>query len=231
MVVVRIDTQALKQQLADTLGDSGKEYWKTLSLFMKGRCSKETLDQVSLAIFTTPHQTKLLNKLITAILYNVSSEVSNPVGVDTEFVVKTHLKGIDALMALHLKKRFNSKTISSMDPEDRARLLQDNPISRPQLPSEEELIYPKGITGIPKTCFEDGDLPSNDSLRTRMKFISAFQGLEGFSSDAVLLLGRALDHYMKDTMSDIISKTSSQSRTVIELEDLLFSVDNSKFDS
>ena len=50
-----------------------------------------------------------------------------------------------------------------------------------------------GIEGIPKTCSEDGDIPSHEALRTRMKFISAFHGLDGnFSNDVVVLLNQAL---------------------------------------
>ena len=47
------------EQLADSLGEAGKDYWTVLKSFMAGNCSKDELDAKSAAVFTTPHQGKL----------------------------------------------------------------------------------------------------------------------------------------------------------------------------
>jgi hypothetical protein len=55
---MRKDTKKLKQQLADSLGEGGKSYWKLLGEFLKGHCSKETLDNMAQKVFQTQQQGK-----------------------------------------------------------------------------------------------------------------------------------------------------------------------------
>ena len=64
-----------------------------------------------------------------------------------------------------------------------------------QTQPDQLLEIPKGVglETIPKTCLEEGDISSLDSLRARITFISGLNGLDGtFSDDSVLLLNQAL---------------------------------------
>ena len=55
-MLIRRDTKTLKQQLADSLGENGKEYWKKLKEFLASKCSKKDLDDIALRLFTDPLQ-------------------------------------------------------------------------------------------------------------------------------------------------------------------------------
>lgn len=85
----RRDTKALKQQLADCLGEDGKDYWRKLGEFLSLKCSKEALDLTAQSVFTTPQQIKIHNKLLVSIMYNLMPTVPTPVGVDADFIVKS----------------------------------------------------------------------------------------------------------------------------------------------
>ncbi len=56
LVMMRKNTLQLKQELADSLGENGKDYWIKLGDFLVGKCSKKHLDSVSLKLFTDPYQ-------------------------------------------------------------------------------------------------------------------------------------------------------------------------------
>jgi hypothetical protein len=65
---------------------------------------------------------------------------------------------------------------------------------------------------IPKSCIEEGDLPTAEQLRNRIKFLSAYHGLEtNFSNDVVQLVEQALQvdsinqNYLKGFVSNAIS--------------------------
>jgi hypothetical protein len=67
---------------------------------------------------------------------------------------------------------------------------------------------------IPKSCLEEGDLPTTDQLRNRIKFLSAYHGLEtGFGNEVVQLIEQALQvhfvnqNYLKGFISNAISKS------------------------
>ncbi|KAI8897805.1 transcriptional coactivator Hfi1/Transcriptional adapter 1 [Globomyces pollinis-pini] len=221
----RKDTLYLKQQLADSLGESGRDYWKQLGEFLACRTTKEELDEVSSTTFTTPHQIKLHNKLISSILFNLNPQVPVPEGVDSDFVVKNPYKRKpnDALINRHLRRRYNSKVVQSLSAEERTRLLTLDQKPMPDLIDEEPIQFnpaPKGIDGIPKTCLEEGDLPSHDALRARIKFISALQDLDGsFTNDVVSLVSQALENYLKNLMSNVIQKSRSVSDDIYKLEE------------
>ena len=53
---MRRSTLLLKQELADSLGEDGKDYWIKLGEFLRGQCSKAELDSVGLQVFTAPYQ-------------------------------------------------------------------------------------------------------------------------------------------------------------------------------
>jgi hypothetical protein len=63
-MVLRKDIQSLKQQLADALGENGKDYWLKLKDFLAFKCSKQELESVALSLFTTPIQGMKLNIFI-----------------------------------------------------------------------------------------------------------------------------------------------------------------------
>ncbi|KAJ3312856.1 hypothetical protein HDV04_002666 [Boothiomyces sp. JEL0838] len=165
----RKNTLQLKQELADLLGDSGKEYWQQLSDFLNNKCTKRALDETALAVFTTPQQAKIHNKLILCILYNLSPHLPPPVGKDTDFVIKNpnKRKPHDLLVGRHVKKMFNTKSVLALSQEERNRILN----LKLQKQEQSAIVYPKGIDGIPKTCQEEGDIPTHEALRTRMKII------------------------------------------------------------
>ncbi|KAJ3350344.1 hypothetical protein HDU91_006261, partial [Kappamyces sp. JEL0680] len=202
----RIDIVSLKQQLADALGENGKAYWEKLQDFLSFKCTKQELDLVALSFFTTPIQVRIHNKLLMAILHNLSPQVANPVGVDQDFVIKNHKKrkGQDLLIGQHLKKRFSAACVLAMTPEEKLRLSTDgfagpgsSLSSSSSVPSLQDLASPdftKGMEGIPRSCLEDGDLISRDALKARIKFISGYLGLDAYiSEDAVELINQGLE--------------------------------------
>ena len=53
---MRKNTLQLKQELADSLGENGREYWVKLGEFMAGKCSKASLDSIAFHHFQDPYQ-------------------------------------------------------------------------------------------------------------------------------------------------------------------------------
>ncbi len=53
--------------------------------------------------------------------------------------------------------------------------------------------FTRGIENIPKSCIEDGDLPSFELLQARVAFVCAYLNLDAtFSDDVVRLIDQAL---------------------------------------
>ncbi|KAI8816305.1 transcriptional regulator of RNA polII, SAGA, subunit-domain-containing protein [Fimicolochytrium jonesii] len=76
----RIDTIALKKQLAVALGERGDEYWTKLKDFVAGKCNRAEFDVVAREILNK-HKVLLHNRLIMAILFNVYRATPIPTDV------------------------------------------------------------------------------------------------------------------------------------------------------
>ncbi|KAI8914211.1 transcriptional coactivator Hfi1/Transcriptional adapter 1 [Gorgonomyces haynaldii] len=202
----RKDTVGLKQQLADALGESGKDYWTKLGEFLQGKATKQELDQTAKLVILTPHQEHLHNQLLLSILHNVQHSVPRPSGpTDGGYVVRNHSlskrvrRKTEEINPLQLKKRFLQQTMCSMPKEDRSRILslEQQPAQPVQNIFQKNLFpfgFPKGVDSIPRTCVEEGDLPTKETLKQRIRFISAVQGLAGQPSNEVVdLISLALE--------------------------------------
>ena len=143
----RKDTILLKQQLADSLGESGLEYWKKLGDFLQLKTSKKELDELALTIFTLPQQAKIHNKLITSILYNTLPNLPKPVGAaNCEFSGKISKKqSNEKAIGQHLKRRFNTRAIMMMSAEERSRISSLEHFKPKDIEEINLNKYPKGL--------------------------------------------------------------------------------------
>jgi Ulp1 family protease len=141
---MRKEITSLKQQLADSLGDMAKDYWNALQDYLLQKITKQELDNVLMTLFTTPQQAKLHNKLIYIILMNTTMMAPLPQGADLDFSAQNPRKRqqTDHLFGEVLKKRFNTKVVLSLPPQERSRLHQIQTV--PEIQEQEEEPLPKG---------------------------------------------------------------------------------------
>jgi hypothetical protein len=133
---MRKEIGSLKQQLADSLGDMAKDYWNALQDFLIQKTTKQEFDNTLMTLFTTPQQATLHNKLIYTILSNTTLMAPLPKGSDHDFSAQNPRKRqqTDHVFGQVLKKRFNTKIVLSLNPQERARLNQLQTVPQIQEP-------------------------------------------------------------------------------------------------
>ena len=179
---------ALKKSLNESLGEMWNDYWQNLTQFLQQSITKQQLD--SNLLYLSPSQQKLHNRFILSIISNcMNSELVTA----TEITVLSKSRSSDCK---HYQNRFNSRIMANMSIEEKERLLQLENIQKED-PEVEDFEF-KGVDGIPKTCVEERDLPTQEQLRSRLKFISAFQDINpSFGNEVVNLLNDAMYVYLK----------------------------------
>ncbi|KAJ1984039.1 hypothetical protein H4R34_000901 [Dimargaris verticillata] len=73
----RRDAIALKQQLADALGDNGPQYWKALTEFVTGKLNRQEFDFYA-NLYIPAHHVHLHNAFILATIHNAHREDTPP---------------------------------------------------------------------------------------------------------------------------------------------------------
>eukprot|EP00842_Homolaphlyctis_polyrhiza_P005990 jgi/Hompol1/6392/HPOL_004968-RA len=124
-------------------------------------------------------------------------------------------KADEQLSPAEIKRKFTSALIMSLAPQDRERLCSlgaNRPASsEPLVPAPLRQTPPialqkAGFDVIPRSCKEDMDLPSIDTLGQRLRFVSALNGLENPpSQDAIELVSFALEHYLKNLLDSTLN--------------------------
>ncbi|TPX51186.1 hypothetical protein SeMB42_g01980 [Synchytrium endobioticum] len=229
----RKDTVLLKRKLAESIPDTTTEkaYWSLLSQFLLGRIAKAELD-TQLKDLLSQDAATIHNQLLLAILHNAQKDIPAPsttVSKDPSITSSTatdlHLsntkrKAEEILAKDALKKTQASRLVSSLNNEDRCRLkaLNDqHSLSAKRMmnhhpltwvaPEMEILLRPPEPKDPIPTCVDEFDLPSLDTLQTRMDFHAKQYGLaQGVSAQGVEYLSMALDNFIKDIIARTVSK-------------------------
>ena len=177
----------LKKSLMESLGEMWSDYWQNLHQFLHHQISKTQLD--THLLFLTPTQQKLHNRLILSIISNCMNSELVSVGEIQSFAGKSRESDCK-----HFQTRFNTRILSTMTIEEKQRLLSLESEVREEIVDDVDL----GVEGIPKSCVEERDLPTQEQLRSRIKFISSCQGLNpSFGNDVVNMMNDALQVYLK----------------------------------
>jgi hypothetical protein len=123
---MRADTLLLKQQLADALGDGGAAYWLSLAAFLRGKASKEALDESARAVLLGDYEATLHNQLLSNILLNCQPHIDPPQGENNcsfkQKQKKTNHRQKDSRITK--LKRFNDRTIFSLSQQTKTALLE-----------------------------------------------------------------------------------------------------------
>ncbi|GAB5588165.1 hypothetical protein Unana1_03065 [Umbelopsis nana] len=220
----RQDVLALKQQLADALGENGPLYWDSLREFITGKLNRQEFDYFA-------HQYVKKNN---ATIHNALSDAPPPLKQRAIGWAKRK-RGKDGfrtaanqgdpgqkrlkldVMSLSRVDREKLKALLKHGPGDKINLLRDRRlaqrISKPptipfpteQLPNNLAQIFTRGLYA--PLCITSKELPSAEGLRPRMTTIAYENGLLGGVNDDVLeAMSLALEIHIKSVISTTISK-------------------------
>ncbi|KAG2178746.1 hypothetical protein INT43_001592, partial [Umbelopsis isabellina] len=210
----RQDVLALKQQLADALGENGPLYWDSLREFITGKLNRQEFDYFAHQ-YVKKNNAHLHNAFILATIHNALSDAPPPLkqraigwakrkrGKDGTYRgaayqgrehTQKRLK-ID-VMSLSRVDREKLKALLKHGSGDKINLLRDKPlpprISKPpslpysaeQLPNHISQVFTRGLYA--PLCITSKELPSADGLRPRMTSIAYENNLLGGVSEDVL---------------------------------------------
>ncbi|KAI9207291.1 transcriptional regulator of RNA polII, SAGA, subunit-domain-containing protein [Polychytrium aggregatum] len=220
----RRDTIAIKIELANLLGESGPQYWAAFKEFLGGKIKREKFDAQVSGILKGKAAT-LHNNLIIGLIHNAQKGVLPPAGPKSvEFAPvqksnaassqETTLKRRQTtgdLVPAEARKKMRIEQIMSLSQSDRLRLMQLKvaprlTVPKPVKPSFEGLSFPHASYYC---CEDEGDIPSKEDLRERMRLIGHFNQIANISDESVEILYRALSDLMKDTMSLLMQKLTT----------------------
>ncbi|CAM0141746.1 hypothetical protein VKS41_007594 [Umbelopsis sp. WA50703] len=231
----RQDVLALKQQLADALGENGPLYWDSLREFITGKLNRQEFDYFAHQ-YVKKNNAHLHNAFILATIHNALSDAPPPLkqraigwakrkrGKDGTY------RGAAYQGREHTQKRLklDVMSLSRVDREklkallkhgggDKINLLRDKPlpprISKPpslpfpaeQLPNHISHVFTRGLYA--PLCITSKELPSADGLRPRMTSIAYENNLlGGVSEDVLEAMSLALEIHIKAVISTTISK-------------------------
>ncbi|KAI8097405.1 transcriptional regulator of RNA polII, SAGA, subunit-domain-containing protein [Halteromyces radiatus] len=223
----RKDVMALKQQLADCLGDNGPLYWDALRDFVMGKLNRQEFDFYANLYLSRQHA-HLHNAFILSTIHNAQSATPPPSRQRT--VGWKRKRGKDGhdqnpqkqkmkldIMSLSKADRERLKALIKSGDKDRLRpfvnkLLAPR-VSKPipsshtlnQLPSNFNMAYSRGL--LAPLCSDLRELPRAGTLKARMTSIAMNHGLMGgVSEDAVYGMLFAMESYIKSALSNAISK-------------------------
>lgn len=231
----RQDVLALKQQLADALGENGPLYWDSLREFITGKLNRQEFDYFAHQ-YVKKNNAHLHNAFILATIHNALSDAPPPLkqraigwakrkrGKDGTYRgaayqgrehTQKRLK-ID-VMSLSRVDREKLKALLKHGSGDKINLLRDKPlpprISKPpslpysaeQLPNHISQVFTRGLYA--PLCITSKELPSADGLRPRMTSIAYENNLlGGVSEDVLEAMSLALEIHIKAVISTTISK-------------------------
>ncbi|ORZ24718.1 transcriptional regulator of RNA polII, SAGA, subunit-domain-containing protein [Absidia repens] len=223
----RKDVMALKQQLADCLGDNGPHYWDALRDFCYGKLNRQEFDFYANLYLSRQHA-HLHNAFILSTIHNAQSATPPPSRQRTVGWKRKRGKDGQDHNPQKQKLKMDILSLSKSDRErmkaliktgDKTKLLpfvnqilaprvsKPIPISRTlnQLPSNISMEYSRGL--MAPLCSDLRELPRAGTLKARMSSIAMEHELMGgVSEDAVYAMLFAMESYIKSVLSNTISK-------------------------
>ncbi|CDH52474.1 predicted protein [Lichtheimia corymbifera JMRC:FSU:9682] len=230
----RQDVLALKQQLADALGENGPLYWDALKDFVAGKLNRQEFDFYA-NLYLSRENAYLHNAFILSTIHNAQAAHPPPSkhrsvgwakrkrGKDGSLLdgsqdrdpQKRRLK-MD-VMSLSKADRDRLKQLVKSGDKERLRPFVDQvlgprisrvpplPLPAEQLPQTFNSDYARGL--LAPLCADLKELPGPETLRARMTSIALEQGLVGgVSEDVVSAMLFATESYIKSAIANAISK-------------------------
>ncbi|KAI7877206.1 hypothetical protein K492DRAFT_209841 [Lichtheimia hyalospora FSU 10163] len=230
----RQDVLALKQQLADALGENGPLYWDALKDFVAGKLNRQEFDFYA-NLYLSRENAYLHNAFILSTIHNAQAAHPPPSkhrsigwnkrkrGKDGSLLdgsqdrdpQKRRLK-MD-VMSLSKADRDRLKQLVKSGDKERLRPFVDQvlgprisrvpplPLPAEQLPQTFNSDYARGL--LAPLCTDLKELPGPETLRARMTSIALEQGLVGgVSEDVVSAMLFATESYIKSAIANAISK-------------------------
>ncbi|KAG2173373.1 hypothetical protein INT44_008725 [Umbelopsis vinacea] len=211
----RQDVLALKQQLADALGENGPLYWDSLREFITGKLNRQEFDYFAHQ-YVKKNNAHLHNAFILATIHNALSDAPPPLkqraigwakrkrGKDGSYRTAAG-QGRDPSQK---RLKVDVMSLSRVDREklklllkasgDKINLLKDRRLA-PRISKPPTIPFP--TEQLPSK------LPSADGLRPRMTTIAYESGLMGGVNEEVLeAMALALEIHIKSVISTTISK-------------------------
>ncbi|GAA5810759.1 hypothetical protein MFLAVUS_004185 [Mucor flavus] len=231
----RQDVLALKQQLADALGENGPLYWDALRDFVMGKLNRQEFDFYA-NLYLSRQNAYLHNAFILSTVHNAQTNTPPPskhrlVGWAKRKRGKDGSLTGEGDMDQDPRKRKLKLDVMALNKADRERLkalvksgdktklrpyvdrLLGTRISRPptlpfaldQLPQNFSQEYSKGL--MAPLCIDLKELPTPDTLHSRMTSIALENGLlGGIAEDVVNVMLFAAENYIKSSITSAISK-------------------------
>ncbi|KAI8577811.1 hypothetical protein K450DRAFT_200858 [Umbelopsis ramanniana AG] len=197
----RQDVLALKQQLADALGENGPLYWDSLREFITGKLNRQEFDYFAHQ-YVKKNNAHLHNAFILATIHNALSDAPPPLkqraigwakrkrGKDGSYRTAAG-QGRDPK-----RLKMDVMSLSRVDREKLKLLLKLQELASLQ-------PFPSPQNNYPASK----ELPSADGLRPRMTTIAYESGLMGGVNEEVLeAMALALEIHIKSVISTTISK-------------------------
>ncbi|KAG2208538.1 transcriptional regulator of RNA polII, SAGA, subunit-domain-containing protein [Mucor mucedo] len=231
----RQDVLALKQQLADALGENGPLYWDALRDFVMGKLNRQEFDFYA-NLYLSRQNAYLHNAFILSTVHNAQTNTPPPskhrlVGWAKRKRGKDGSLAVDGDSDQDPRKRKLKLDVMALNKADRERLkalvksgdknklrpyvdrLLGTRISRPptlpfaldQLPQNFSQEYSKGL--MAPLCIDLKELPTPETLHARMTSIALENGLlGGIGEDVVNVMLFAAENYIKSSITSAISK-------------------------
>ncbi|CDS08316.1 hypothetical protein LRAMOSA02264 [Lichtheimia ramosa] len=229
----RQDVLALKQQLADALGENGPLYWDALKDFVAGKLNRQEFDFYA-NLYLSRENAYLHNAFILSTIHN--AQAAHPPPSKHRSVGWAKRKrgkdgSLDGSQDRDPQKRRLKMDVMSLSKADRDRLKQlvksgdkerlrpfvdqvlgprisrvpPLPLPAEQLPPTFNSDYARGL--LAPLCTDLKELPGPETLRARMTSIALEQGLVGgVSEDVVSAMLFATESYIKSAIANAISK-------------------------
>ncbi|KAK9722392.1 hypothetical protein K7432_002696 [Basidiobolus ranarum] len=217
----RQDVLALKQKLADTLGENGPLYWNALKDFVTGKLNRQEFDFYANLYIPREH-VKLHNAFILANISNAQKAAPPPPSQRSTKWLKR--KKDRTSLEKDPKKKKLRQDILSLKKADRDRikvLLKTRSTPAKPLPlrsTSRSIPFPPGsippnyISEVNKgyqapLCYDSKELPDGEILHERMTTIALEHGLlNGVTPDSIEVLQYALESHLKTIISNCIYK-------------------------
>ncbi|KAI8979228.1 transcriptional regulator of RNA polII, SAGA, subunit-domain-containing protein [Mycotypha africana] len=231
----RQDVLALKQQLADALGENGPLYWDALKEFVMGKLNRQEFDFYA-NLYLSRQNAYLHNAFILSTVHNAQTNTPPPsrhrlVGwakrkrgrdgslADGEIELDPKKQKLKSdVMALSKAERERLKALVKAGDKNKLKPYVDKflgstrvskqptlPISLDQLPPTYSQEYSKGL--LAPLCIDLKELPSPETLHSRMTSIAIENGLlGGIGEDVVNVMLFAAENYIKSSITSAISK-------------------------
>ncbi|KAI7853418.1 transcriptional regulator of RNA polII, SAGA, subunit-domain-containing protein [Circinella umbellata] len=230
----RQDVIALKQRLADALGENGPLYWDALKDFVAGKLNRQEFDFYA-NLYLSQENAYLHNAFILSTVHNAQTATPPPSkhrsvgwakrkrGKDNGLLdgdsdrdpLKKKLK-MD-VMSLSKSERDRLKALVKIGDKDKLKPFVDKllnprisrvpplPLPAEQLPPTFNSDYARGL--LAPLCSDLKELPGPETLHARMTSIALEQGLvKGVTEEVVSAMLFATESYIKSAIANTISK-------------------------